>query len=103
MPPYSRRTSASIRASSTTVKRSSASWRSSKRSKKRSISVVWQSLDNARGAKGTVRGAFLAVLSRPPSAAERAMWERDVARGKLSTTQDLVWTLVNSHEFQFIQ
>jgi hypothetical protein len=30
------------------------------------------------------------------------MWEKDVARGR-NAVQDLVWTLVNTHEFLFIQ
>ena len=64
--------------------------------------LLMRSLSEARGGKQTVRTAFWAVLGRAPSDAERRMWQKDVARdGK--AVQDLVWTLVNTHEFLFIQ
>ena len=65
--------------------------------------LLMKSLKEARGARATVRTAFLSVLGRPPTAGERSAWGRDVARGGAKATQDLVWTLVNSHEFLFIQ
>ncbi|MHC4958253.1 MAG: DUF1549 domain-containing protein [Planctomycetota bacterium] len=65
--------------------------------------AVMRDIDSARTAKSQVRAAFMAVLNRPPNAAERATWERDLARGGIRQTQDLVWTLINTHEFLFIQ
>ena len=56
----------------------------------------------ARGSKHAVRTAFWAVLGRSPTDAERRMWQKDVARSR-NSVQDLVWTLVNAHEFLFIQ
>ena len=65
--------------------------------------VLMRTLDKQRGGKATVKEAFLNILGRLPNAAERALWERDVARGGVKAKQDLVWTLVNTHEFLFIQ
>jgi hypothetical protein len=65
--------------------------------------AVMRQIEAAPSAKSQVRAAFMAVLNRPPNATERAMWERDLARGGIQQTQDLVWTLVNTHEFLFIQ
>ena len=59
-------------------------------------------LDAARGAQAKVKLAFQAVLGRSPTSSERSMWVRDVSRGPKGV-QDLVWTLVNTHEFLFIQ
>ncbi|MCZ6574212.1 MAG: DUF1549 domain-containing protein [Planctomycetota bacterium] len=64
--------------------------------------LLTRSLNEARGGKQAVRTAFWAVLGRSPTDAERRMWQKDVARSR-NAVQDLVWTLVNAHEFLFIQ
>ena len=69
----------------------------------RTAGLLMRALDKAKGTRATVRAAFVAVLGRPPVGAERSTWEREVSRGGKSSVQDLVWTLVNSHEFLFIQ
>jgi hypothetical protein len=46
--------------------------------------------------------AFRAILGRAPTARERERWRRDFARDA-EALGDLVWTLVNSHEFRFVQ
>ena len=60
-------------------------------------------LHAARGAKAKLDTAFLSVLGRKPTGEERRMWERDLSKGGTQAIQDLVWTLVNTHEFLFIQ
>ncbi|MEE8105406.1 MAG: DUF1549 domain-containing protein [Planctomycetota bacterium] len=65
--------------------------------------VLSRSLAKQRGAKNIVREAFTAVLGRAPTSQERAEWTREVGSDGAKATQDLVWTLVNSHEFLFIQ
>ncbi|MEM8882483.1 MAG: DUF1549 domain-containing protein [Planctomycetota bacterium] len=64
---------------------------------------VMRDIQEARGNKGKIDAAFLGVLGRKPTSEERRMWERDIAKGGERATQDLVWTLVNTHEFLFIQ
>jgi len=65
--------------------------------------ALMRSLDAARGPRGKVKTAFINVLGRAPSSSERGMWEREVSRGGTEAVRDLVWTLVNTHEFLFIQ
>ncbi len=65
--------------------------------------VLARELAAARGASAKVKTAFLTVLNRTPTGAERSMWTRDIAKGGEKAIQDLVWTLVNAHEFLFIQ
>ncbi len=47
-----------------------------------------------------VEHAFVALLVREPSADELADWIAILGAGALDA-RDLVWTLVNSHEFRF--
>jgi len=70
---------------------------------KNSNAALMRSLSAARGPKATVKSAFTNVLGRSPTSSERAMWEREVSRGGNEAVRDLVWTLVNTHEFLFIQ
>lgn len=45
--------------------------------------------------------AFLAVLSRSPSAGETECWLDELAADEAKALQDLVWVLCNSNEFRF--
>lgn len=50
-----------------------------------------------------VRICFRATLSRDPSPAELDLWQGDMTADPEAVTQDLVWTLLNTHEFLFVQ
>ena len=50
-----------------------------------------------------IRLAYLAILGRRPHRAESSMWKQDVRRQGDAAWDDLVWTLVNSNEFRFVQ
>jgi hypothetical protein len=50
-----------------------------------------------------IRTAYLAVLGREPRGREMAVWSIDLQRAGSEAVNDLIWTLVNSHEFRFIQ
>jgi len=65
--------------------------------------TVTRSVRDARGPKAKVKTAFLAVLGRAATSSERSMWERELSRGGVEAERDLIWTLVNTHEFLFIQ
>jgi len=65
--------------------------------------ALMRDLGKARGGKAKLDAAFLAVLGRLPTPAERRDWQGDLHRGGDQEVKDLVWTLVNSHEFLFIQ
>lgn len=66
-------------------------------------SVVQNAIAAARGADDKIRTAFLAILNRAPCSDELAMWQEDLARNERETVHDLIWTLVNTHEFRFVQ
>ncbi len=50
-----------------------------------------------------VRALFRCVLSRDPSAAEQEAWTPGVEKRGDAAIGDLIWTLVNTHEFMFIR
>ena len=63
-------------------------------------------MGNIRAAKSPsrmVETAYLSILNRKPTSGEMSEWRRDVDRLGMQACQDLVWTLVNSHEFRFVQ
>ncbi|MDG1138020.1 MAG: DUF1549 domain-containing protein [Opitutales bacterium] len=49
-----------------------------------------------------IENAFLAVLNREPSSSEIRTF-KDAVRGSSHPEKDLIWVLVNSHEFLFVQ
>ncbi|MDH3590911.1 MAG: DUF1549 and DUF1553 domain-containing protein, partial [Planctomycetota bacterium] len=65
--------------------------------------VLSRALTQARTPDATLRTAFWAVLNRAPTAREKSTWRTDISRNRKRGIQDLVWTLVNTHEFLFIQ
>lgn len=65
-------------------------------------STLMRALAAEQTADGKIDTAFLAILGRAPSRGERTQWQRDLARDE-DGLADLVWTLVNSHEFRFVQ
>jgi len=66
-------------------------------------STLMRSISQERGTRAKVKTAFMAVLGRSPTSSERSGWEVEVNRDPKTGMRDLVWTLVNSHEFLFIQ
>jgi len=65
--------------------------------------VMRVAIDEAETSKEKIRLAFLGVLSREPSSKETSSWLADFRKDEEQAVQDLVWTLVNTHEFRFIQ
>lgn len=63
-------------------------------------SVLRRALEARKGLAAKVEVAFQAILGREPTAAERAEWTRGADE---ASVRDLVWVLVNSHEFRFIR
>lgn len=55
----------------------------------------------APGIEDRIRVAYLGILAREPDADELAMWKRDHERVGDAVFRDLVWTLLNTHEFRF--
>ena len=65
--------------------------------------LVMQDLEATPEAEERVELAYLSVLGRRPDLHERALWEEELAQGGEAACRDLVWTLINSPEFRFVQ
>ena len=50
-----------------------------------------------------IKAAYLGILSREPKPDEMGMWLRLMHANPRQATQDLIWTLLNTHEFLFIR
>jgi hypothetical protein len=59
-------------------------------------------LDKIAAPEEKVRAAYLALLSRAPTEKEKALWASAAGRG-LDSTDDLIFALINSQQFLFIQ
>jgi len=59
-------------------------------------------LSRAPTTEDCMEAAFLAILGRRPSPGERAVWRPDFARDRDAAVRDLVWVLLNTHEFLFV-
>jgi hypothetical protein len=57
----------------------------------------------ARTPEEKVTAAFMGVLGRPPAAAEKALWIPELSAKEATAVKDLTATLLNTHEFMFIQ
>ena len=66
-------------------------------------STIMQEVGDARGVTAKINAAYLAVFNRPSTTAERALWRNDITRDVARGVEDLVWALVNTHEFRFIK
>jgi Protein of unknown function (DUF1553)/Protein of unknown function (DUF1549) len=65
-----------------------------------SASAVARRMASATGADAWIDVAFLAVLQRKPDDGERATWKQEFASRGKDAGPDLLWVLVNSHEFR---
>jgi hypothetical protein len=66
-------------------------------------SALMSLLTSADDPVTTVELAFTTILGRAPSMEERSAWVDLVREGGRAAHRDMVWTLVNSLEFRFIQ
>lgn len=66
-------------------------------------SALMKRIAGSTSPREKIEAAYFGVLGRAPGGRELAIWEHDFAQGRTGVESDLVWTLVNSHEFRFIQ
>ena len=50
-----------------------------------------------------IETAYMGILSRNPTEKEMEMWLRSMRSDERQATQDLIWTLLNTHEFLFVR
>ncbi|MCH2112527.1 MAG: DUF1549 and DUF1553 domain-containing protein [Planctomycetes bacterium] len=68
-----------------------------------SYSVLNQETSHLRSAEDLMDYVYLAILSREPTRKEKNLWKSDFKDSFEQAKQDLIWTLINSREFLFIQ
>ncbi len=66
-------------------------------------SALRRAIESASDESSRVATAFRAILGREPRADERRLWVRTLEDEAEQGVVDLVWTLVNSHEFRFLR
>lgn len=65
--------------------------------------VLRREMIRAKQPTQQIKAAYLGILSREPKAEEMDMWLRLMRADPREATQDLIWTLLNTHEFLFIR
>ncbi len=63
--------------------------------------VLRRAVETAKQPGDKVRAAYLTVLSREPRPEERGEWTTILAQEGEAGVRDLLWVLINSHEFRF--
>ncbi len=66
-------------------------------------SAIRASVDAAKTPAEKAVAAFRGILGRDPSAKEKGTWTPDLEKRGEAAVRDLIWTLVNTHEFMFIR
>ena len=65
--------------------------------------VLRREMIRARAPAAQIDTAYVGVLSREPEPEERDMWLRIMRGDARQGTKDMIWTLLNTHEFLFIR
>ena len=65
--------------------------------------LVMNNVKNAGSQDSQIDTAFLSILNRKPTSKEKSMLKSSLRGSGNNFYKDLVWVLVNSHEFLFIQ
>lgn len=63
---------------------------------------VIKNVEGGKTVESKINNAFLAILNREPTSVELRIF-KDGIRSSEDPTRDLIWSLVNSHEFLFVQ
>ena len=68
-----------------------------------SSSLLFRTMDKAPDAAGKVETVFLSVLGRRPTAPEQEIAKRNIDSAGTEAYSNLIWALVNTREFIFVQ
>lgn len=66
-------------------------------------SVIYDTVLRAPSMKDRVNAIFYSILTRPPRAAERSVAQREIAAAGSAGYGNVIWALINTKEFLFIQ
>jgi len=65
--------------------------------------VLRREMLRARLPARQITAAYMGILSREPESEELSMWLRIMRSDPRQGTKDLIWTLINTHEFLFVR
>jgi len=68
-----------------------------------SSSLIYKNMDKEKTDDAKVEAVFLSILNRPPSLQDKDIAARGLKGGGREAYQDLIWSLINTREFMFIQ
>ena len=68
-----------------------------------SNSTIYNNVMKKRSVAEGIRAMFLTVLNREPDADEAALGEKEVAERGAAGYGNVIWSLVNTREFLFVQ
>ena len=66
-------------------------------------SAIMKRIAAQRSVGDRIRVVYLSILNREPTKEERDLWRRDARQHGETIWRDLVWSLLNTHEFMFVQ
>ena len=69
----------------------------------REDSAIMQAIAARRGVGDKIRAAYLGIVNREPTREELDLWRTDLKRHGKTVWRDIVFTLLNTHEFMFVQ
>ena len=70
---------------------------------KKKDALVLNNIKNAGSLDSQVETAFLSILNRKPTSKEKGTIKSSLKNSGDNFHKDIVWVLVNSHEFLFVQ
>ncbi len=70
---------------------------------RKSDAALLVDVEQAGSSEEAVRRAFVRVLGREPTDDEQRLWRDDLDSDRDVAAADLIWTLMNSHEFLFVR
>ncbi len=62
-----------------------------------------RAIDGQKDAAGKIEAVYLGTLARKPTSAEASAWRAALTAEGEAGLRDLVWVILNSHEFRFIR
>ena len=66
-------------------------------------SVIYNEVKLATTVEGQINKIFVLVLNRHPTAAERAVAQKEIKAAGTAGIGNVIWALLNTREFLFVQ
>lgn len=66
-------------------------------------SVLYNEVTDCKNAEDAVEVIFLSILNRPPYSRDKALAKKEIAQNKSAGIGNVIWALLNTREFLFVQ